>query len=286
MRKISHRKIFRHLYTGLLKSSSLNFKSFTLALLLSIPFIYLEFAGAETPEEKGLAIAIEADRRDTGWKDLVSHMTMTLRNREGKESQRKLRIKILEVAGDGDKSLMVFDRPRDLKGTALLTYSHKSGTDDQWLFLPALKRVKRISSANKTGPFMGSEFTYEDMTSPEIEKFTYKYIKDAILNDLECFIVERYPIDKNSGYKREVVWIDKKEYRPWKIEFYDRKDSHLKTLTISNYNQYINNYWRPDTSYMENHQTGKSTTLDYKDYRFRVGLNSKIFKSNKLHNIR
>lgn len=271
-------------YTEPVKSSAVMIKF--LAAVLPLSFSLVNAAFAETPAEKGLAIAMEADRRDTGWKDSSNIMLMTLRNKEGKESRRNLRVKMQEVAGDGDKSLIVFDSPRDVKGAALLTYSHKSGTDDQWLYLPALKRVKRISSANKTGPFMASEFSYEDMTSPEVEKFTYKYIKDAVLNDMECFIVERYPVDKNSGYKREVVWVDKKEYRPWKIEFYDRKNSHLKTLKLSDYNKYTDSYWRPDLSHMENHQTGKSTTLEFKDYKFQIGLKSKIFESSKLRNVR
>ena len=124
---------------------------------------------AETPPEKGLTIAREADRRDNGFGDFTARMEMILRNRQGEESTRRLRISTLEVKGDGDKGLSVFDEPADVKGTALLTFTHKAGEDDQWLYLPALKRVKRIASANKSGPFMGSEFAYEDVASQEIE---------------------------------------------------------------------------------------------------------------------
>lgn len=262
------------------------FRLLAVTLLLNSLSAHVAISSAETPEEKGLAIAKEADLRDTGWEDMKAAMTMTLRNKTGKESVRALRVKMLEVAGDGDKSLMVFDKPRDVKGTGLLTYSHKSGTDDQWLYLPAIKRVKRIASNNKTGPFMASEFSYEDMTSPEVEKFTYKYIKDEVLNSLDCFVVERYPVDENSGYTREVVWVDKEHYRPFKIEYYDRKKSRLKTLTVSGYKKYAGKFWRPDSSLMTNHQTGKSTTLGYKDYKFKVGIKSNIFKPAKLKNVR
>jgi len=94
---------------------------------------------------------------------------MTLRNRAGKESLRNVRIKNLEVDGDGDKSLSIFDEPADVKGTTSLTWSHSDKPDDQWLYLPALKRVKRISSKNKSGPFMGSEFAFEDIGSQEVD---------------------------------------------------------------------------------------------------------------------
>ena len=182
-------------------------------LILAVLSLLLADAVAETPEEKGLAIAVEADRRDLGWNDSTSSLTMLLRNRQGDESLRFIRVRNLEVEGDGDKGLTIFDEPRDVKGTAFLTFTHKTGPDDQWLYLPALKRVKRISSKNKSGPFMGSEFAYEDISSNEVEKYTYKYLRDEACGELQCFVVERYPVDPNSGYTRHVAWLDKDEYR-------------------------------------------------------------------------
>jgi len=149
-------------------------------LLAALPAL----APAETPEEKGLAIAQEAERRDLGWESSEATMEMILRNRHGQESTREMRSRSLEVADDGDKSLIIFDHPRDVRGTALLTFSHKTGDDDQWLYLPALKRVKRIASSNKSGPFMGSEFAYEDISSQEVEKYTYKYLRDEPCGEL------------------------------------------------------------------------------------------------------
>ena len=237
---------------------------------------------AESDADKGLAIAVEADRRDTGFHDFRAELTMLLRNRHGEESSRIMRSQSIEVENDGDKTLIIFDEPRDVQGTALLTYSHKTGDDDQWLYLPALKRVKRIASSNKSGPFMGSEFAYEDLASQEIEKYAYRYVKDDEIDGQSTFVIERDPVDENSGYKRQLVWIDKAEYRPLKIEFYDRKDSLLKTLVFSDYQQYLDQYWRAERMYMENHQTGKSTLLTWKTYEFRVGLADSDFTKNSL----
>ncbi len=241
---------------------------------------------AETPEEKGLAIAIEDDKRDNGFLDFTANMVMVLKNRQGEESRRFIRNKTLEVDGDGDKSLIIFDKPRDIKGTALLNFTHKTGNDDQWLFLPALKRVKRISSSNKSGSFMGSEFAYEDVTSQEVEKYTYKWIRDETLDGKECFVFERYPVYKNSGYTRQVVWLDKAEYRIYKIDFYDRKNALLKTQTNKGFKQYLDKYWQPDEMFMQNHQTGKSTVLTWSDYKFRTGLKDKSFNKNSLKRAR
>jgi len=254
----------------------------TLLLLLFLPA-----TTAATPEEKGLAIAREADRRDAGFLDFTADMLMILKNKHGQKSVRKIRARTLEVENDGDKSLTIFDNPRDVKGTAFLTFSHKTGDDDQWLYLPALKRVKRISSRNKSGSFMGSEFAYEDISSQEVEKYTYKWIQDEAYDGRECFVVERYPVDKkNSGYTRQLVWLDKSEYRVWKVEYYDRKHSLLKTLTVNGYQQYLDKYWRAEKMVMVNHQNGKSTDLVWSNYKFRMGLKDKDFSKNSLKRAR
>jgi len=242
---------------------------------------------AATVEEKGRAIAVEAERRDLGFGDFTADMRMLLRNKQGEESVRIIRILTLEVNGDGDKSLTVFDEPADVQGTTMLTFSHKVDDDDQWMYLPALKRVKRIASDNKSGSFMGSEFSYEDFASQEVEKYTYKYLRDEVCPDeaykgQPCFVVERYPVNKYSGYKRQITWIDKAEYRPLKIEFYDRKDSLLKKLMFKGYKQYLKKHWRPDEMLMLNHQTDKSTLLKWNNYKFRTGLTDTDFTQDSL----
>ncbi len=258
-----------------------------LALLILLELLCLAPATwAETPEEKGLAIAREADRRDAGFHDYSARLTMLLRNRHGEESLREMRSKVLEVDGDGDKTLIVFDSPRDVKGTALLSFTHKDRPDDQWLYLPALKRVKRIASRNKSGPFMGSEFAYEDIASQEVEKYRYRYLRDETLDGKPMFVVERYPVDRYSGYKRQITWIDQQEYRPFRVDYYDRKDQLLKTLTYKGYQQYLGQYWRPCEMFMQNHQTGKSTLLTWTEYRFRVGLSERDFTRNALKRAR
>jgi len=253
------------------------------ALLIALaPFA----AGAQSPEEKGLAIAVEADRRDLGFNDFEANMEMLLKNKKGDESLRNIRIRTLEVTGDGDKSMSIFDRPADVKGTAFLTHSHTSKPDDQWLYLPALKRVKRISSKNKSGPFMGSEFAYEDISSTEVDKYTYKYLRDEDFDDRKTFVVEQHPTYKHSGYTRRIVWIDQERYIPLKVDFYDRKDAHLKTLTITGYQQFLDQYWRSADMYMENHQTGKTTLLSWSEYKFRTGLTESDFNKNVLKRVR
>lgn len=129
-----------------------------------------------------MAIAREQAKREKGFGDYSTILTMTLRNSDGKEAQREMRTLNLEVEGDGDKSLTIFDAPKDVEGTALLTWTHKTADDDVWLYLPSLARVKRIASNNKSGAFMGSEFAFKDIGSQEVEKFTYRYLRDEKLD--------------------------------------------------------------------------------------------------------
>ena len=240
----------------------------------------------ETPEEKGLRIASEASARNEGFGDFSAGLTMVLRDRHGRESVRQMRFKVLEVLTDGDKSLFVFDQPRDVQGTALLTHAHINTQDDQWLYLPALKRVKRISAAKRSGSFMGSEFSYEDMSPPEVEEYTYKYLRDEPCGELTCTVTEQVPLDAKSGYSRKVVWQDADELRTWKMELYDRKGSHLKTLTLSKYQQYLDQYWRAEEQTMENHLTGASTVLHWTDFRFRTNLDDSEFTQTALRRVR
>jgi len=242
----------------------------TLIFALTFGLLFVSLVSAS---QDGLEIVREMDRRDSGWKDFQVNQRMTLRAANGREVIREIRTRSLEVEGDGDRTLVIFDRPRDVQGTTFLTFSHKTGNDDQWLYLPALRRVKRIASSNRSGPFMGSEFAFEDVSSEEIERYTYRYIReDPCGENLECFVVERIPTDPGSGYSRQNVWIDKTHYRLQTIEYFDRKGLHLKTLQRHDYQQYPGGFWRASRWEMSNHQSGKTTLIEWQEYRFTTGL--------------
>ncbi|RDY58780.1 outer membrane lipoprotein-sorting protein [Flagellimonas nanhaiensis] len=229
---------------------------------------------SQSAEERGLQIAKAAEKADEGFGSSIVELKMTLKNKNGQTSERFLTTQTLELTEDGDKSLIVFESPKDVKGTATLTFTHKVGADDQWLYLPSIKRVKRISSNNKSGPFVGSEFAYEDLSSQEVEKYAYKFLKA----EGELLLVEQDPVDPKSGYTRRVVTYNKdKGYRLEKVEFYDRKNALLKTLTYSDYKLYKNKFWRALTFNMVNHQSNKETLLNFGEYNFGAELAEEDF---------
>lgn len=243
---------------------------------------------ADENVDKGETIAREAERRDRGWGDSQAQAIMILEDIGGNTRERRLRLSTLERRGEnpGDKSLVVFDEPRDIKGTALLSYTRILEPDDQWLFLPALKRVKRISSANKSGSFVGSEFAYEDITGQEFEKYTYKWLLDEPCDLLECFVVERRPRYANSGYSKLVTWYDTDEYRIMRVDYFGLDGDRLKTLSLDDYRQYEDRFWRPHELTMDSFLTGKSTILRYENYRFATGLTERDFDQGSLRRTR
>ena len=258
----------------------------TLAIITSLAAalaVLMPSSGAQASAEKGLAIATEVDNRDRGWGDVTVEGEMVLKNKAGNESVRKFRSTILEAedTAEGDRSIITFSQPRDVRGTALLTHSKIEPEDDsQWIFLPAVKRVKRISSSNRTGKFVSSEFSYEDLGSEEVADNDHIWLEDAACAHdaaLTCAAVESRPKNRKSGYSRRVSFIDLAEYRVQRIDFYNRRGDLEKTLEFQDYRQYEGKFWRAHVMVMQNHQTGKSTRLSWGDYSFRQGLTARDF---------
>lgn len=236
--------------------------------------------------ERGLQIAKTMRERERGFDNFTADMEMVLISASGKTSLRRLGVRVLEVKDDGDKNLAIFDTPADVKGAAFLSHTHIRKADDQWIYLPSLKRVKRIASANKTAPFMGSEFSYEDLASPEVEKYTYKYVGEGTVGSQASFLLERYPVDKHSGYSRQLVWVERDRYIALKIEFYDRRGEKFKTLVSSGFKQYLGRYWRASDMDMENHRSGKRSVLRWSNYQFHQNIKARDFEPSRLPRIR
>ena len=260
----------------------------TLALILASTSSFSEPVSAGTEADKGFDIAARSDRTDLGFGGSEVELNMVLRNAAGQEATRSLRIATLEKPDEtvGDKSLVLFDTPRDIEGTALLSHAKILDPDDQWLYLPALKRVKRISSSNKSGPFVGSEFAFEDFTAIELNKFDYTFIGTEQCGELQCDVLERKPRYENSGYTKQISWIDQTDFQIRKVEFYDRRGDLLKTLELSDYRQYENGVWRSHKLSMSNKQTRKQTDLIYESYAFDAQLADDDFVKGRLSRLR
>jgi hypothetical protein len=242
-------------------------------------------ASAQDAASRGLAIARAADRANQGFVGERNTMSMELVNAHGDVTRRKLRVETLEgTPGDaeqGDRTRIVLESPADVQGTKLLTWNHGKRDDDQWLYLPAIKRVKRISGSNKRGSFVGSEFSYEDLASNQVDKFSYKYLDEPVIGGRATFRYERTSRDPESAYSRQVLWLDKQYQLPLQIEFFDRAGALLKRAIFVDHRAYAR-LWRPSTVTMENLQTKKRTVIRWDDRQLGLALPAEHFDSARL----
>ncbi len=247
-------------------------------------------ASAHADANRGRAVAAEEYSASHGYVDFDVELEMELRSATGKVAVRKLRLRQMETAGEQVKTLVIFDLPRAIADTALLTWSNRDADDDQWLFLPSIKRVKKIASKDRSGPFVGSTFAYEDLTDYAVDEFDYLWIRQEACGSLVCDVIERKRKDPYSGYVRELVSIDVTDHRIRRIEYFDRDDRHLKTLEATDFAEYTTSgrrFVQPHLLTMTNVQTGRVTLLRWSPYRYGAGLNeARDFSTNALRRVR
>jgi outer membrane lipoprotein-sorting protein len=257
-------------------------KSKMLALaLIAICLSSFSTAWGQSAQEKGYQIAKASSDQNDGYQDYSASGKMVLKNRAGSTSARDFDFKSMETAA-GDLSLLVFNWPGDIRDTALLTHEHHNSADDQWIYLPADRRTKRIAGTGRSGSFVGSEFTYGDMVEQTVEKFTYKWLSEEAC----CNVVERIPKSSDSGYSREKVWFSKSNNTFSKVEYYNLGGTLLKTMTASGYQKFKARFWRPSTVMMLNHLTGKQTTLEWRNQRFATGMKANEFTVEAVSRVR
>ena len=253
-------------------------------LLSFVVMTFMSQGLAETPEEKGLKIAQDSREKTRGYGGDESEMKMVLIDAHGVETVREMQGKVMEVAGDGTRSLSIFLTPKDVKGTKMLTWNHPDADDDQWLFLPSLRRVKRISSSNKSSSFMGSEFSYEDLGSQEVEKYSYKWLRDEKIDGEDCWVLERTP-KKESGYSKQTIYLSKRYNNPSKVDYFDRRSELLKSAIFSGHQEFTvgaKKFWMASKIHIKNVQTEKQSIFTWEKRKVGVKFGQKDFDTKSL----
>lgn len=241
---------------------------------------------ANTEALDGDDIIAAVDRHEDGYRDIRSNVTMVLEDARGARWERRLDMYALEASPLGDRRRFVFSQPPDVRGTAVLIHSNVVKDDDHWIYLPAFKRVKRIASSNKSTPFVGSEFSYEDLASQEKEKYKNHYVGSAEVDGMKCDVVERVPTFPHSAYSRLLAYIDKADRRYRKVEYFDHKGDHVKTQLLGTYQLYDDRYLLPNKTIMVNHATGKKTTMLWDGITLKTSQRDGEFTPNALRRAR
>ena len=218
--------------------------------------------------------------------DETVDILMVIKNKKGDKRERKITLTTLTNDEDLQKSLISFSSPKNVKGTGLLTYENLDSEDDQWLYLPALKRTRRISAADQTDNFMGTDFTFEDLSTENLKDFEYKIISKESLDGIEAYQIEAIPANekakKESGYARRVLWIGHSDFVIRKVEFYDSKSQLIKMLSAKDIREVAPGVWRAKEVTMKDLKTQHSTTLLYKQFLVNKGLSENQFTMRSL----
>jgi len=242
-----------------------------MAIIVAIPM--LVFSQSKL---SGLDIMQKVYDRPAG-NDMEANLTMTLTSSSGSERVREIKQYIKDF-GDVEKKIMFFIKPADVRNTSFMNWSYDAPgkDDDQWIYLPALKKVKRISSDSKSDYFMGSDFTYDDLGDRKPKDDQHKILREEELNGESCYVIESIPIDQDYMYSRAVTWIVKDKWIGLKKEFYDEDGEHLKTLKINKFDK-IKGYWIILETEMQNVQKNHNTKMDLANVKIDAGIKDSMF---------
>jgi outer membrane lipoprotein-sorting protein len=207
----------------------------------------------------------------------TANLTMTLINRNGEKRVREIK-QYTRDFGNIDKKIMFFISPADVRNTSFMSWSYDSGNkdDDQWIYLPALKKVKRISSDSKSDYFMGSDFTYDDLGDRKVDDDTHKLLREEKVDGKNCYVVQSIPKDEDYMYSKTITWIDKSNFIGVKKDFYDEDGDLLKTLTIKKV-QKFGKYLIITESVMKNVQKNHTTIIQLSNIHVNTNIPSSQF---------
>jgi hypothetical protein len=215
-----------------------------------------------------------------------SEMTMTLINKRGRVRERKVLSYSIDVGIDkkDKKSMMFFQYPGDVKGTSFLTwdYDELGKDDDKWLYLPAMKKTRRISgSSAKKNYFMGTDFTYDDMGSRNIDEDIHRLVKEERIGSFMCWVIESVSKDKRDIYKKKISWIREDCLVPIKVQYYDKLDKLHRELKMSEIMK-ISGFWTIHKMEMVNVQNNHKTVLSLKNVKYNTNLEPNVFTVSRM----
>ena len=255
-------------------------KSFSIGLIILFIISSLPTLGQEK-KLSGKDIMLKVDNRPDG-DDRKSIMHITLINRRGRTRERTV-LSYQKDYGKDTKAIMYFQKPADVKGTGFLSYEYDDPTkdDDRWLYLPALKKVRRISGSSKNDYFMGTDFTYDDMGGRSVDEDSHKLLRNEEVNGFKCWVVESVPKDKDYMYSKTIKWIRQDSYLAAKIDYYDRMGSLMKILSASDVKKH-KGFWTIFKTKMNNIQEKHKTILELEEMQYNTNVKDSMFRVSTL----
>ncbi len=251
--------------------------------ILFVSLLFLnEFSCAD--ELTGIQIMDNVLNRENG-DDATSNMRFDIIYRNGKGKVRNTKWLWIDLDGKGgmdEKFMFFFLSPPDIKDTSFLSWNYEkyNKDDDQWIYLPALRKIRRIASSSKHDSFFGTEFNYSDLNTRDLEEDTHTFLRTESFQDRECYVVESIPKDKKDAYSKIVTWVDPARWIILKAAFYNKKGEHLKTELVEW--ELIQDIWTAKKMIMDNHLNGNKTIVTIDGFHYNSGFKEKLFHERTL----
>lgn len=251
-----------------------------------IPFLIFNTAAADDP--KAREIMQKVDARDDG-DNQTSQMQMILIDKRGNQRIRTIQSYTKDF-GEDTYRIMFFQEPADVKNTGFLTYDYDDANkdDDQWLYLPALRKSKRIATSDKSGSFMGSDFSYADMTDRDLQDYDYNLVKEMQVEGHDVWVIEAIPrneeIIEETGYEKTLAFVRKDNYVVIRAVNWVDKGNKLKYMEITDLAK-IDGIWTPREMQMTTKRgrtTLHKTILRFSDIKFNQQLDENVFTVRRL----
>ena len=245
--------------------------------------------GAETRADPSADEIMRKNLLTTKVADSTTRSTFRLINASGQERVRETEGETKLIAGTTDnRRLVTFLSPSDVRGTKTLLVEHATADDDMWIYLPAMKKVRRLVSSNKRDSFVGTDFSYGDVIGHKVEDWNHKVMGQEKVDGRDCWLVESTPkrpeVAENTGYSKRVGWIDKESYVALKSEIYDLGGQLLKKMRATNVQKVdpAHQRYQPMILMGENVQSGHKTIIEFKDFKANVGVSDEVFTTRSL----
>ncbi len=252
-------------------------------LTLILAFLIFDKIYAETGRE----IMEKVINKET-WKDMSADLYLTIVDSRGSKRERVIKSFMKKYSTDESKMLMYFIKPADVKGSSFLIIEHKERDDDRYLYLPALRRVKRILSSGKKGSFMASDFSFYDIGKPQIEDFKYNLTGEEKVNGQICYVIECISatpqIEKDTGYSKIVRWVIKENFMILKAEYYSREGKKFKVLDVEKIEE-IEKVLFATIMSMRDLLSGRTSRMEFKNIKVNLGLDDSLFSETSLDRI-
>ena len=213
--------------------------------------------------------------------DQRTRVTMRLINAQGKERRRVMTLLRKDLGTEGEQRYYIyFHEPADVKGTTFMVWKYPAREDDRWIFIPAIKLVRRIAADDKRSSFVGSDFTYEDVSGREVDDETHRLLGESTLDERPVFEIESVPREP-VGYARRLSWVDRERALPLKEEYYDARGELLRVFTAYEVRE-VSGHWTSVRRSMRDAQSGHRTEVVYDEVAYDVGLDADLFTERYL----